>query len=232
MSTPPTPPSTPSTTPDGQDQPPAPDPRAPAATPRGFAVSRVILFTTLLVGLLGTVYLYALETRRVVTLPTLRQDIAAYRVIQATDVETRTFKALIGQSDVITQPAGLIGRYTLGRLAKHTPLRTSQVSPLVDTALVSQTAAVSLGVDPHDAVGQALRVGEQVDLIIVGDAQISHYNDVLVIDLLRAAPPEGAPTAASVVGSVVIAVPLRQRDEIVLQSLSGNHILFSRTITP
>lgn len=170
----------------------------------------------LLFGIAGSLYLWRIEQQTQVSVYVPIRDLPPYHQIQHTDlVEQHCAKRELALG-VFTKVSDIIGRYTLDTIPKYTPLSKTHLSPVVDTALLSNTVAIAVEGDPALALGGQLRASNVVN---IWDRSNLILNEVLVLDVKMIKSCTETEMISRYV--IILAIPVASQSDILLGDANG-----------
>lgn len=103
-----------------------------------------------------------------VSLPTLKQNLAAYSLISANDVSMQQVDITTVAGNTVRNQQDLVGHYTLTSVFAQQPVLTNQISPKPEQAsLILNTLAAAIPATSATTLGGNLRAGELVSLAVV-----------------------------------------------------------------
>lgn len=158
------------------------------------------------------------------------RDLPTYHLIMAADVTTKTTKTSEEPKDVVSTSASLALRYTLQPLLAGRTIQESQLVPVTDTALISDTMPVSIPATAAMAFNGQLAPGAIVTVWTVTDTGKAEplLAEALVLDVQKV---EGQSETEdnTLPYVIVLAVPSPKQAELITAVASDSLIL---TLTP
>ena len=191
---------------------------------------------TILVGVIGAIYLYFRESKTRITIPVARRDLPAYHQIQASDLTDKTSTDRKLTSNTLKRPQDIVGRYTLTNISKNEPLKKDKLVPVEDIHLITNTIALAIPATPDMVLGGNLRAGDVVDIMLISERiqeksipKSINFNKILVLDVKPVSKSESTTPNLSSDFIVVIAIPQQRKQEFVINSV-GAKLLITRKL--
>ncbi len=171
-----------------------------------------------------------------VEMPLPAKDLPAYYVIKSEDVTKEQVSKSLIPADAVQKKDDLVGKCTLKPLSALQPVRSALV---VDPQRLKGTAAVGISVSLANVLGESLRAGDCIDVVLVPpqtehelSPQLVFFENLLVMDVKQADKSsktehiEGDPSFV-----IVLAVPVNKKVDFLTMSAKGT-VLLSRTLFP
>jgi hypothetical protein len=160
------------------------------------------------------------------------RDLPPYRAIGADQLEQRD----VDESELPTDPADhdeLVGRCPLVQLAAHRPVA---VRLLVASEQLDGMVAVGLPEGARLSLPITVEVGDVVDLMVTRQGrwwrqpESVEFNDLLVLEVVRAAASGDDADAGSQCQGLVVGLPLARRTELTTADHDGSSVVVTRRL--
>jgi Flp pilus assembly protein CpaB len=209
---------------------------APPTQKPVLSLSSLLLLLVLITGVLEGLVLWLREDSRSVQLAVPQYDLPAYHQIQLGDLTEQIFDATIVATDTLVMASAISGRYTLTAVVAGQPLRDAFLGPMVDTTSISGTVALGIPATAAMVLGGTLRAGDVIDIMVVPAITPTStpiiplvLENILVLDI----KPQVIATTGNKLQSdapwiVIVALPLDQRSNFIVWSVSGTVFLMHR----